>query len=80
MAIELQTEEKVAGILGLLGLLTGLISAMNQLLRLWQWREEAQEKASQPSLAEELTALEAQVKALTLRLEMLQQEAQQDPS
>ena len=70
-AIDQEGEEKVSSLLAFLGLLSTFLAALNQFLRLGEWRQGEVQKDKEKQLAEELEALEARVDAIDEELERL---------
>jgi hypothetical protein len=72
--IDQEGEEKVSSLLAFLGLLSTFLAALNQFLRLGEWRQEEAQKDQEKNLAEDLEALEARVDALDEELARLEAE------
>jgi hypothetical protein len=64
----------VSSLLGLLGLISGFLAAVNQLLKLWQWRSEDSQKDESKDLADDLEVIEARLDAIDEELERLEAE------
>ena len=73
-AIANDGEEKVSAVLAVLGLISGLLAAINQLMRFGTWRSEEEQQAVKQDLAENLESIEARLDAITEELERLEAE------
>jgi hypothetical protein len=72
--IDQEGKEKVSGLLALLGLLSTFLAALNQFLRLGEWRSAEVQQDKEKHLIEDLEDLEARVDTLDVELARLERE------